>query len=98
MVQEESNLVVADNSGAKRVEMIMPVGGSTAKIARLRRILEERGLGYLDIEVDGGIKVENVAEVAAAGATVLVIGSAIFNHFASVAANMAALREAVSRG
>ena len=35
MIQMQTSLAVADNSGAKRVEMIMPIGGSTAKIARL---------------------------------------------------------------
>ena len=35
MIQMQTSLAVADNSGAKRVEMIMPVGGSTGKIARL---------------------------------------------------------------
>jgi len=35
MIQMQTSLAVADNSGAKRVEMIMPVGGSTSKIARL---------------------------------------------------------------
>ena len=35
MIQMQTSLAVADNSGAKRVEMIMPIGGSTSKIARL---------------------------------------------------------------
>ena len=35
MIQMQTSLSVADNSGAKRVEMIMPVGGSTARTARL---------------------------------------------------------------
>jgi large subunit ribosomal protein L14 len=35
MIQMQTSLAVADNSGAKRVVMIMPVGGSTGKIARL---------------------------------------------------------------
>ena len=35
MIQMQTSLTVADNSGAKRVEMIAPVGGSTSKIARL---------------------------------------------------------------
>lgn len=35
MIQMQTNLAVADNSGAKRVAMIMPIGGSTGKIARL---------------------------------------------------------------
>ena len=34
----------------------------------------------LDIEVDGGIKVDNVAEVARAGANVIVSGSGIFEE------------------
>ena len=34
-IQMQTSLDVADNSGARRVEMIMPVGGSTGKIASL---------------------------------------------------------------
>ena len=34
-IQMQTSLEVADNSGARRVEMIMPVGGSTGKIASL---------------------------------------------------------------
>ena len=32
MIQMQTSLEVADNSGARRVEMIMPIGGSTGKI------------------------------------------------------------------
>ena len=35
MIQMQTSLEVADNSGAQRVEMIMPIGGSTGKIASL---------------------------------------------------------------
>ncbi len=35
MIQMQTSLAVADNSGAKRVEMIMSIGGSTGRIARL---------------------------------------------------------------
>ena len=35
MIQMQTSLEVADNSGARRVEMIMPIGGSTGKIAGL---------------------------------------------------------------
>lgn len=66
--------------------------GSTSKIARLAAMLRGRNLSGIDIQVDGGIKLENAAEIAAAGATVLVIGSAIFNRQASIGANVAALR------
>ena len=35
MIQMQTALMVADNSGAKRVKMIMPIGGSTSKIATI---------------------------------------------------------------
>lgn len=73
------------------------IPGSTARIARLRRMLDERGLTQVELEVDGGIKPHNAAQVVAAGATVLVAGSAIFSRQASVAANVAALREKLAR-
>ena len=50
---------------------------STEKIRELRRMVEERGLN-VDIEVDGGIKKENLSEVLGAGANVIVAVSAIF--------------------
>jgi ribulose-phosphate 3-epimerase len=61
------------------------------KIRRLRRMISERGLD-VDIEVDGGINLDNVAEVVAAGANVLVSGSAIFGT-KDRAATIAAMRE-----
>ncbi|MEW6408935.1 MAG: ribulose-phosphate 3-epimerase [Nitrospirota bacterium] len=47
------------------------------KIIALRRLIEGMGV---DIEVDGGIKVDNAAEVSSAGADILVIGSGIFTN------------------
>jgi len=70
---------------------------STARIARLRQMMESRGLENIEVEVDGGIKAGNAAEIAAAGATVLVVGSAVFNTQASVSANMAALQQALKQ-
>ncbi len=67
---------------------------SLERIRRLRRMLDERGLGYVELEVDGGIKAENAYQVVRAGATVLVAGSAIFNEEASVGENIRALRRA----
>jgi ribulose-phosphate 3-epimerase len=61
------------------------------KIAALRRMIDERGLD-VDIEVDGGIKVDNVDVVAAAGANVIVSGSGIFGT-SDYAATIAAMRE-----
>ncbi len=71
---------------------------STDKITRLRKMLDERGLTQVALEVDGGLKVDNVAEVVKAGATVLVAGSAVFNPQASIAENIAALRAGYQTG
>jgi ribulose-phosphate 3-epimerase len=71
------------------------IPSSTPKIARLRKMLDERDLDHVDLQVDGGIEPENAAEIVAAGATVLIAGSAIFNTKGSVAHNIAALREAI---
>jgi ribulose-phosphate 3-epimerase len=64
------------------------IPGSTAKIQRLRQMLDAID-SRADLEVDGGVKLENAAEIAAAGATVLVAGSAIFNDTQPIAANIA---------
>jgi len=49
----------------------------TRKIRELRRMIMERGL-QIDIEVDGGIKLDNVQKVLNAGANIIVAGSAVF--------------------
>lgn len=68
------------------------IASSLEKLAAARRFREERGLGFL-IEIDGGIKSDNVAEVVAAGADVVVSGSGIFKT-PDYAATMAAMRAA----
>ena len=50
---------------------------STQKIKDLREMTDSMGLD-LDIQVDGGITTQNCHEVKAAGANVLVAGSAVF--------------------
>jgi ribulose-phosphate 3-epimerase len=49
------------------------------KIEKLRGELDRRGLA-VDIQVDGGIKADNIGEVARAGANVFVAGSAVFGE------------------
>ena len=68
---------------------------TTDKIKRMRRMLDERGLTHVELEVDGGVKPTNIAEVVGAGATAVVAGSAVYNDRASVAENIRALREAL---
>ena len=48
------------------------------KVTELRRILGERGI-KLDIEVDGGITLDNVDQALIAGANIIVAGSAVFS-------------------
>jgi ribulose-phosphate 3-epimerase len=71
------------------------IPASTDKIRRLRRMLDLNG-STADLEVDGGIKPDNAAEVVAAGANVLVAGSAIFDGSRSIADNIAAFRAAIN--
>jgi len=65
------------------------------KVRRLRAMLDERGVSP-DIEVDGGVKVNNAAQCIASGADVLVCGSSVYNTEASPQTNLRALREAAS--
>ena len=48
------------------------------KVTELRRILGEQGI-KLDIEVDGGITLDNVDQALIAGANIIVSGSAVFS-------------------
>ena len=68
------------------------IASSTDKIRRLRGMLDRLG-SSADLEVDGGVKVHNVAEIVAAGANVIVAGSAIFGG--NIAENMAAFQAVV---
>ena len=54
------------------------IESSTRKIRELRKMIEERKL-ETDIEVDGGIKLNNVKTVLDAGANGIVAGSAVFS-------------------
>ena len=64
------------------------------KVSDLRAMMKERGLD-IDIQVDGGIKASNVAEVIEAGANVFVGGSAVFSG--DVTANTKAFMDVFAR-
>jgi ribulose-phosphate 3-epimerase len=53
------------------------IESALGKVTAIRKALDARNLAA-ELEVDGGIKPDNAARVVAAGATVLVAGSAIF--------------------
>ena len=53
------------------------IGSSTQKVRRLQRLLQERG-AQAAIEIDGGIDPTTAPAVVAAGASLLVAGSAVF--------------------
>ena len=55
------------------------IPGALEKLRAVRRELDRRAL-KVDIEIDGGVKLDNIAEVKAAGANVFVSGSGIFGQ------------------
>ena len=63
------------------------------KVARIRGLLDAGGHSA-DIEIDGGVKVGNIAQCAHAGASIVVCGSSVFNAEKSPAENIAELRKA----
>ena len=65
------------------------------KLRRVRRALDEKRLGA-ELEVDGGVKPENTARIVAAGATVLVAGSAVFDDPDGVDVALAKFRRATT--
>ena len=53
------------------------IPGTLDKLRSARRIIDESGLA-IRLEIDGGVKLDNIAEIAAAGADTFVSGSGIF--------------------
>jgi ribulose-phosphate 3-epimerase len=74
--------------GQKFIEPVVP------KIRHISRLIRERGL-RVEIEVDGGIDAKTAPVVVAAGASILVAGSAVFGQKDRPAA-MESIRSAVS--
>ena len=65
------------------------IPGALEKLRRVRKLIDASGRD-IRLEVDGGVKVDNIAQIAAAGADTFVAGSAIFNaaDYAEVIARM----------
>jgi ribulose-phosphate 3-epimerase len=72
-------------SGQKFIPGVLP------KVRRLRRMIDEQNLDVL-IQVDGGVQLDTVGDLAAAGADVFVSGSGIFND-KPLAENVRRLKE-----
>jgi ribulose-phosphate 3-epimerase len=68
---------------------------SLEKLRAVRREIERRGL-KVDVQVDGGIKIENISAAAEAGANVFVSGTGIFGH-ENYHTIIAVMRERVAR-
>jgi ribulose-phosphate 3-epimerase len=69
---------------------------STNKLRRTRKLMDDLA-PLADLEVDGGIDTHNIGDIVGVGANVIVVGSAVYNKHASVAENLARLREAAQR-
>ena len=67
------------------------IPSALGKIERARRLLDDAGC-HADLEVDGGVKVENAERIIKAGADILVAGSAVFSS-KDYRATIAAMRQ-----
>jgi ribulose-phosphate 3-epimerase len=63
------------------------------KLRHAREIIDRSGRA-IRLEIDGGVKIDNIAEIASAGADTFVAGSAIFGQ-KDYAATIAAMRKAM---
>jgi len=70
------------------------IPGVLDKVRAVRKLIDDQGLATR-LEIDGGVKVDNIGEIARAGADMFVAGSAIFgagDYGATIAAMRAALK------
>jgi ribulose-phosphate 3-epimerase len=71
------------------------IPSSLDKLARARRMIDERGLSGIELQVDGGVNKDLIAAVRDAGATATVAGSAVYAPGRSRAETVAELRRAL---
>jgi ribulose-phosphate 3-epimerase len=72
------------------------IPNSLPKLVKMRRMIDETGLD-IELEVDGGIKPNNVASVVEAGADVIVAGSAVYNSEVGIPDAIQSMRSAMQR-
>ncbi len=54
------------------------ISNSLNKLRQTQQLLKEKGLSHIEIEVDGGVKLDNIKEISDAGAELIVSGSGIY--------------------
>jgi ribulose-phosphate 3-epimerase len=85
-------LIMAVNPGFGGQKFI---AGALGKLAEVRRRIDALGRP-VRLEIDGGVKVDNIGDIARAGADTFVAGSAIFGS-SDYAATIRAMRERIAR-
>lgn len=68
---------------------------TTSKLRRMAEMIKEYN-PTCELEVDGGVAQNNIRDVALSGASVLVVGSAVYNSSATPQENLATLRAALA--
>jgi len=72
------------------------IPGTLNKLRQARKMIDDSGLD-IRLEIDGGVKINNIREIADAGADTFVAGSAIFNTD-DYAETISAMRAELARG
>lgn len=70
------------------------IDGTTEKIKELKSIIDSKGYD-IDIEVDGGINKDNIADIYKAGANVIVAGTAVFKG--NISENISNIKDAIKQ-
>ncbi|WP_304162665.1 ribulose-phosphate 3-epimerase [Lonsdalea britannica] len=71
------------------------IPSTLTKLRQVRKLIDDSGYD-IRLEVDGGVKVDNIGEIATAGADMFVAGSAIFNQ-PDYQAVIESMRQALSK-
>ena len=87
-------LVFQDGQRATNPQGALRIPAVLDKLRVVRKLIDSKGLSTR-LEIDGGVKVDNIAEIARAGADTFVAGSAIFGG-GDYAKTIAAMRAAIA--